>query len=75
MRKRWKRLIRKTDQGAACGHPISAGTAKVNRVEMMRCDCDDLGCVAIDAAAAAAAAVEIDAAAAAPVVAIAPIED
>ena len=42
---------------------------------MMICNCDDLGCVAIDAAAAAAAAVGIDAAAAVPVVVIVPIED
>ena len=54
---------------------MSAGTVRVNQVEMMIFDCDDLGYVEIDAAAAAAAAVGIGAAAAVPVVGIAPIED
>ena len=74
MRKRWKRLIRKTDQGAACGHPYERRDDKVRLVEMMmNLGCDDRGCAAIGAAAAAA--VGIGAAAAGQAVVIAPIED
>ena len=69
-----ERLIRKTDQGAACGHPYERRDDKVRLVEMMmNLGCDDRGCAAIGAAAAAA--VGIGAAAAGRAVVVAPIED
>ena len=73
MKKRWKRLIRRTDQGAASGHPNERRDDKVSQVEMMILGCDDRGYAAIGAAAAAA--VGIGAAAAGRAVVSAPIED
>ena len=42
--RRRKRLIRKSDQGAACGHPYERRDDRVSLVEMMNLGCDDRGC-------------------------------
>ena len=42
MMKRSKRLIRRSDQGAACGHPYERRDDEVSWVEMMILGCDDL---------------------------------